>query len=146
MPEPIRITDLANPQFTELQRSMLEFEKTLSIRLDAGEILEEAKSGLSLDDFGPMDFLARLELLCDEWGSDSELNNLGKLNLRNKLLLVCQESIVDPGCVESTPRDPRGRDQETHHRCRAAAIRDHASVKSHGRGYAPSRPSLVGVL
>ena len=94
VPEPIRISDLANPQYSELQRSMLEFEKTLNITLDAREILEEAESALSLDDFGPMDFLERLELLCDEWGSDPELNNLGKLNLRNKLLQFAKNRLL----------------------------------------------------
>lgn len=94
MPNTIRITDLADPQYNEFQRAALEFQKTLNVRLDAGEILEEAKSALSLDDFGRMDFLERLELLCNEWGTDPELNNLGKLNLRNKLLQFAKNRLL----------------------------------------------------
>lgn len=81
MLKPIHITDLAEPRFTDLQRSILAFGKTLTVALDADAILEEASAALSLDDFGPMDFLERLQRLCDEWQSDAELNNLGRLRL-----------------------------------------------------------------
>jgi hypothetical protein len=90
MSESIRITDLASPKLSELQQSIRAFGETLEVDLDADAILKEAKADLSLDDFGPMDFLDRLELLCDEWGSDTGLNSLGRLSLRNKLLLFAK--------------------------------------------------------
>ncbi len=94
MPPPIRITDLAEPQYSDEQRALLAFGETLNVSLDAGEILNEASAALGLDDFGPSDFRERLELLCDEWGSDAELNNLGRLNLRNKLLLFAKNRLL----------------------------------------------------
>lgn len=103
MANQIRIKDLAQPQYTDLQRSMLEFEQTLDVHLVADEILEEASTNLSLDDFGRMDFLERLALLCDEWGNDAELNNLGRLNLRNKLLQFAKNRLLIQDLLKSHP-------------------------------------------
>lgn len=94
MTQNIRIDDLADPVLSEEQQSILEFGKTLNIELVAQEILQEAKAELSLEDFGDMGFLTRLELLCDEWGSDSDLNNLGRLNLRGKLLQFVKNRLL----------------------------------------------------
>ena len=94
MPERIRIDDLAKPRYTELQRAALAMEKSIEVRLDPKKILDEASSSLSLDDFGPMDFVERLERLCSEWQDDPDLNNLGKLNLRNKLVLYAKNRLL----------------------------------------------------
>jgi hypothetical protein len=94
MADGIRITDLAKPELDKSQRAALAYGETLDVTLDAGEILAEAKASVGLDDFGPLDFLGRLELLCDEWGSDEGLNNLGRLSLRNKLLLFARNRLL----------------------------------------------------
>ena len=86
MDEEIRITDLAQPLRSEMQLSALAYAETLQIELTSQSVLQEASQATGLEDFGPPDFLARLELLCDEWGSDTSLVNLGRLSLRNKLL------------------------------------------------------------
>lgn len=90
----IRITDLANPQLTELQQSIVDYGDTLDIDFNADNILDEARQATGLSDFGAMDFLTRLNLLCDEWGSDTGLNNIGRLNLRNKLLLFARNRLL----------------------------------------------------
>ena len=94
MAESIRIRDLADPKLSELQQSILAFGETLDVQLDAQEILDEAKSAVNMEDFGPMDFVARLELLCDEWSSIPELNDLGRMNLRAKLLLFAKSRLL----------------------------------------------------
>jgi hypothetical protein len=94
MSEIIRITDLAQPELSEMQQSILAFGETLQVNLEASDILEEAKAQVSLDDFGPQDFRERLDLLCDEWGSDKDLNKLGRMNLRNKLLLFARNRLL----------------------------------------------------
>lgn len=94
MSEDIRISDLAEPELSDLQKSIHAFGETLQVSLDASEILEEASDQVSLHDFGPQDFLARLELLCDEWGNDPDLNNLGRMSLRNKLLLFARSRLL----------------------------------------------------
>lgn len=94
MSERIRITDLAEPQLSELQQSIHAFGDTLEVQLNPSEILKEASAALGLEDFGPQDFLVRLELLCDEWGSDPGLNNLGKMSLRSKLLVFAKNRLL----------------------------------------------------
>ena len=94
MSDTLRITDLAEPQLSDLQQSIRSFGESLQVDLDADKILEEAKAEVSLEDFGPTDFLERLELLCDEWDNDPGLNNLGKTNLRAKLLLFARSRLL----------------------------------------------------
>lgn len=94
MPAEIRIDDLASPRYSAQQRSILEFGETLDVSLDAREILDEAATALSLRDYGAPDFMPRLELLCEEWGGDEGLNNLGRLSLRNKLLQYAKNRLL----------------------------------------------------
>ena len=94
MSNAIRIADLANPELNETQKAVLSYGETLDVKLDADDILKEAAAAVSLDDFGDMAFMVRLELLCDEWGGDAELNNTSKLGLRNKLLLYARNRLL----------------------------------------------------
>lgn len=82
----IDIDDLRRPIYDERQRGILAFGASLVVDLDRDKILDEARRRTGLDDFGPLDFLERLDLLIDEWDHDPGLNNLGRLNLRNKLV------------------------------------------------------------
>jgi hypothetical protein len=86
MADEIFIDDLAEPVLTEMQRGALEYGDTLTVELARESILAEAEQNTGLSDWGPDDFLQRLDLLCDEWNSDEGLNGLGRLGLRNKLL------------------------------------------------------------
>ena len=86
MSDEIFINDLAEPVYTEMQRSVLEYGDTLSVELDRTSILAEAEQKTGLSDWGPDDFLGRLDLLCDEWNSDEGLSNLGRQSLRGKLV------------------------------------------------------------
>ena len=65
MPGNIYIDDLAEPVYTDMQRSILAYGETLSVELDRASILAEAEQKTGLSDWGPDDFLARLDLLCD---------------------------------------------------------------------------------
>ena len=100
MSEHILIDDLAQPRLNELQQSIREFGETLAVTLDAEDILQEARTSTSLDDFGAKDFLQRLQLLCDEWGSDPGLNNLGRMSLRNKLLQFAKSRLLIQDLLE----------------------------------------------
>ncbi|CAH0991188.1 hypothetical protein SIN8267_01290 [Sinobacterium norvegicum] len=86
MSNDIHIDDLAHPVYSELQQSAVDYGKTLTVELDRQSIMAEAESKTGLSDWGPSDFLPRLDLLCDEWNSDQGLSGLGRLSLRNKLL------------------------------------------------------------
>jgi hypothetical protein len=82
----IRITDLASPRLSAAQQGALDYADTLRLELSSASLLQEARRATGLSDFGPQDFLQRLDLLCDEWSGDPSLTNLGRLSLRNKLL------------------------------------------------------------
>lgn len=86
MADTIRITDLGSPELSETQKGALAYGETLQIDLTPQSILAQAREETGLTDFGAEDFMPRLTLLCDEWGSDDGLVNLGRLSLRNKLL------------------------------------------------------------
>ena len=86
MPNEIHIDDLANPIHNDMQRAALEYGETLTVELNRQSILTEAELKTGLSDWGPEDFLPRLDLLCDEWSNDDGLTGIGRLSLRNKLL------------------------------------------------------------
>lgn len=86
MADDIYINDFANPELTPTQQSIMEYGKTLDIDLSRDSIMQEAERLSGLSDWGPSDFLDRLNLICDEWGSDTALLGTGKLSLRNKLV------------------------------------------------------------
>lgn len=100
----IRITDLAAPALNEFQRAIVDHGRTMEVRLDAEDILQEARASLSLDDFGPMDFVERLELLCDEWGSMKTLTPVGRVGLRGKLLQFAKNRLLIRDALERHPR------------------------------------------
>lgn len=86
MSEEICIADLASPVLSAAQQGALAYADTLTVELNSQGILREAQRATGLTDFGPPEFVQRLDLLCDEWGGDTGLANLGRLSLRNKLL------------------------------------------------------------
>lgn len=94
MPEQIYIDDLAEPVLSDLQKSALAYGETLDVVIKRDEILSEARSRTGLDDFGEMDFLPRLNLLCEEWDGDTGLTGIGRLSLRNKLVLFASSRLL----------------------------------------------------
>jgi hypothetical protein len=121
MAHDIYIHDLAQPVLNELQRSAMKYGETLTVSFDRQQILAEARKKTGLEDFGPLDFIIRLDLLCDEWGNDLALTGIGRLGLRNKLVLfacsrlllqrefnrhpeILNEEIVLPIIVAGLPR------------------------------------------
>ena len=82
----IHINDLANPVLNKQQQSAMDFGETLEVSFNRDGILADAVSATGLADFGPLDFLTRLDLLCEEWDQDKGLTGLGRYGLRNNLL------------------------------------------------------------
>ncbi len=86
MSDKIRIDDLARPVLNDTQKAALEYGKTLNISIDRAGIMAEAEQTVGLSDWGPDDFIERLDILCEAWHNDPELTQIGRLSLRNKLL------------------------------------------------------------
>ena len=99
----LRITDLAQPQLTEVQRGALDATKDMVVDLSVAGILADASRKTKLDDFGPQDFLRRLQLLCDEWSGDTGLTNIGKLTLRNSLLQYARNRLLIQDVLQRHP-------------------------------------------
>ncbi len=99
----IRITDLAQPILTATQQGALDYADTLRIELSSASILQEARRATGLEDSGPAEFMHRLDLLCDEWGSDTGLTNLGRLSLRNKLLQHARSRLLIQDVLKRHP-------------------------------------------
>jgi hypothetical protein len=105
----IRIEDLAKPQLTDIQKAALDYGDSLNVDLSVDVILQAARDNVGLSDFGAEDFLARLEILSQEWSSDEGLSGIGKLTLYNKLVQHATSRLL----VEDTlKRHPEIHEQE----------------------------------
>jgi len=87
MSNEIRFEDLAQPVLNAGQQALLDSTQGLDIELSTESILAEARQLARLDDFGPEDFLERLQLACDEWNADSGITNFARLSSRNTLVM-----------------------------------------------------------
>jgi len=82
--EVIRIDDLREPQLTDVQKLALDHGERPSVDLTVDAVLDAAREGTGLDDFGPdSSFTERLGLWLDEVGSDDERTGLGRRILFN---------------------------------------------------------------
>ena len=90
----IRISDLQNPQLSDLQKLARDYGETLSLDMSAESILEEATTRTGLTDFGPTDFVARLDMWLDEVGNDPDRLGIGRLSLRNSCLRYASNRLL----------------------------------------------------
>jgi len=77
----IRIDDLADPVLTEVQQMALDYGETKSVDLTVEAVLAQAVESTGLDDFGPDDFRARLDLWLTEVDQDPDTVGLARLVL-----------------------------------------------------------------
>jgi hypothetical protein len=103
MAEKIIINDLAEPQLSDMQREALQFTENIAVDFTPDSILADARKKTGLEDVGATDFMRRLQLLCDEWRSDDGLTNLGKLSLRNKLVLYARNRLLIQHTLQQHP-------------------------------------------
>ena len=103
MAERIRIDDLADPQLSEMQQGAIAYGDSQVVELTPDSVMAQAVEEVGLDDFGPADFLPRLQLLCDEWRGDEGLMNLGRLSLRNKLVQHARSRLLIQDVLKRHP-------------------------------------------
>ena len=97
-PAPIRLDDLAEPRYSPEITEMLAAVEPMGamVELNADALMTQAATELGLDDFGPSDFIERLELLLHCLDTEAPLSPLGRLSaaglctglLKNRLLLA----------------------------------------------------------
>ncbi len=96
-PAPVIIDDLAHPRFTDDISAILAMmaEAGTKLSLDADELMEAAIVQTGIEDFGSLEFVARLDVLCQALRTEARLNGAGVMAqhmlltglLRNRLLI-----------------------------------------------------------
>ncbi|HEX4218975.1 MAG TPA: sulfotransferase, partial [Acidimicrobiales bacterium] len=96
-PPAIVLDDLARPRFSDDARAVLDMmaEAGAGVSLQPDALMATAVDQSGLDDFGPDDFVSRLDLLCAQLRDEARLDDAGILAqstlvtglLRNRLLL-----------------------------------------------------------
>ena len=78
-----RLTDLADPQLTDIQRAGLAFGESVEVDLSIDAVFGAARDQTGLTEFGPEDFVERLGLWLSEVDEDEERTKLGRFGLYN---------------------------------------------------------------
>ena len=86
-PAALRIDDLTDPQYTDMQRAALDFEPSIEVEMSVDAVLAEARKQTGLEDFGPEDFRERLAVQLASADEDPWTNNLGRLTVFNEKVL-----------------------------------------------------------
>jgi hypothetical protein len=102
MGTPIRVDDLAEPHYSEMQLAALAYGESRPVSFHIDAVLERAAKRTGLSDFGPDDFHERLGLWLGEADADSDRTALGRLALFSD-------------CVRYASTRLRIRDLLTHH-------------------------------
>jgi hypothetical protein len=76
--EPIRITDLTAPRFSDVQRIALRYGDDHPVELTESAVLDAARLRTGLDSFGADDFRARMNLWLDDVDADVDRTGLGR--------------------------------------------------------------------
>jgi hypothetical protein len=79
MTNEIRIDDLASPVLNDMQKMGIEYGETVHTELTVDAICEAAVAKTGLDDFGPDDFLERLQVQLDSINGDPDRTGLGRM-------------------------------------------------------------------
>jgi Sulfotransferase family len=86
----VHLDDLRDPVLSDLQRRALARAEADPAQLDVGVMLDAARAATGLDDFGPDDFLPRLESWAAEVGGDPAVTAYG----RNEFVAGCTRFLV----------------------------------------------------
>ena len=122
-PAPVSIDDLAEPRYSDEVRAILDFmeEAGSQLNLEPGQLMAAATAETGLKDFGPDDFVERLEVLCRAMREQGGFNGAGVMQqhsfmlglLKNRLLIedllrrhpeILEERIAAPIIICGLPR------------------------------------------
>jgi hypothetical protein len=105
----IHLDDLRAPVLSDLQRQALERAEAHPAVFGVDEMLQAARATTGLDDFGPDDFIARLEQWTSEVDGDADVTAYG----RNEFVAGCTRFLVTRLRIQDLlNRHPEIRDEE----------------------------------
>lgn len=97
-PEPVRLTDLAAPEFSPEAQGIIDAVGAMAadVAFEPDALMSAAVAQTGLDDFGPMDFVERLGVLLSALDTEAGLSPMGRVSasgmvtglLVNRLLLT----------------------------------------------------------
>ncbi|TXS92701.1 sulfotransferase [Parahaliea maris] len=90
----IHIDDLAHPELNPAQRAALAYGEAQTVDFTEAAVLAAARDRTGLEDFGPDDFRERLQLLLDEWGTDTGMTALQRSNLFGYLVRYASNRLL----------------------------------------------------
>lgn len=99
----IHISDLAEPQLTDMQRLAHQYGETLTLDMSLNGVLEDAVARTGLTDFGATDFTYRLSLWLDEVGQDPDRLGIGNLSLRNSCVRYASNRLLTQDLLQRHP-------------------------------------------
>ena len=85
-PQDIHIEDLAAPVLTPMQKMMLEGMAGAEVAFTVDAVLDDARERTGLSDFGPEDFVERLQVWCQSTDEDSGLGPMGRMRFYNDMV------------------------------------------------------------
>ena len=85
-PSDIQIGDLANPVLTPMQQMVLDGMAGAAVVFTVDAILADAKERTGLSDFGPEDFVERLDVWCQSLEEDQGLGPMGRMRFYNDMV------------------------------------------------------------
>lgn len=95
MPEAVLdIDDLTRPKLDAVQRGILDQVAGMSIDLDPAALIAEAVAKTGLQDFGPGDFLPRLDAYAGAVDADTGNTNLNRLILHNRIVRLLSQRLL----------------------------------------------------
>jgi hypothetical protein len=104
-PPRVHIEDLAEPRYDDEVRSILDFmeEAGSQLQLEPAALMEAAVADTALDDFGPPDFVDRLDVLCRAMRNEGGFNGAGVLQQHTFLLGLLKNRLLIEDLVRRHP-------------------------------------------
>jgi hypothetical protein len=86
-PEPVRLTDLAAPEFSPDAQAIIDAVAPMAdgVQLASEPLMAAAVAQTGLDDFGPMDFVERLDVLTGAIEAEAGLSPMGRVSAAGML-------------------------------------------------------------
>jgi Sulfotransferase family len=104
-PAPVRIDDFADPQFTPEVREMLAAIEPLAEHVDLtpAALMDLARAETGLDNFGPRDFVERLDVYCTALQGEAGLSKLGRFNVQSQIVKLLKNRLLIEDLVSGHP-------------------------------------------
>jgi hypothetical protein len=99
------LTDLAAPQFSPEVQQMIAAIEPLADDLDLtpASLMDQARAETGLDDFGPTDFVERLDVYCSALRDEAGLSKLGRFNIHSQLVKLLRNRLRIEDLVKRHP-------------------------------------------